>query len=151
MESKSHNDIENFKIQNIKTIEDYIFYIESLNSSELLSKIYEKEKIINNFHIKAQNDSELEVLRYFLTTLNLMIDLLDSLNESTKSQINWREVLKNLIFEKISINLILRNTIRETKRKNSFNIQKAIKDLLNEKRIAKNKSSTQKSIINWLK
>ncbi len=150
MESKSHNDIENFKIQNIKTIEDYISYIESLNSNELLSKIYEKEKIINNFHIKAQNDSELEVLRYFLITLNLMIDLLDSLNESTKSQINWREVLKNLIFEKISINFILRNTIRETKRKNSFNIQKAIKDLLNEKRISKNKSYTQKSIIEFI-
>ena len=150
MESKSHNDIENFKIQYIKTIEDYISYIESLNSNELLSKIYEKEKIINNFHIKAQNDSELEVLRYFLITLNLMIDLLDSLNESTKSQINWREVLKNLIFEKISINFILRNTIRETKRKNSFNIQKAIKDLLNEKRISKNKSYTQKSIIEFI-
>jgi len=150
MESKSQNDIEIFKIQNIKTIEDYISYIESLNSNELLSKIYEKEKIINNFHIKAQNDSELEVLRYFLTTLNLMIDLLDSLNESTKSPINWREVLKNLIFEKISINFILRNTIRETKRKNSFNIQKAIKDLLNEKRISKNKSYTQKSIIEFI-
>jgi len=150
MESKSQNDIEIFKIQNIKTIEDYISYIESLNSNELLSKIYEKEKIINNFHIKAQNDSKLEVLRYFLTTLNLMIDLLDSLNESTKSQINWREVLKNLIFEKISINFILRNTIRETKRKNSFNIQKAIKDLLNEKRISKNKSYTQKSIIEFI-
>ena len=150
MESKSHNDIENFKIQNIKTIEDYISYIESLNSNELLSKIYEKEKIINNFHIKAQNDSELEVLRYFLITLNLMIDLLDSLNESTKSQINWREVLKNLIFEKISINFILRNTIRETKRKNSFNIQKTIKDLLNEKRSSTNRRYTQKIIIEFI-
>lgn len=150
MESKSQNDIEIFKIQNIKTIEDYISYIESLNSNELINKIYKKEKIINNFHIKTQNDSELEVLRYLLITLNLMIDLLDSLNESTKSQINWREVLKNLIFEKISINFILRNTIRETKRKNSFNIQKAIKDLLNKKRSSKNKRDTQKSIIEFI-
>jgi len=150
MESTSQTDIEIFKIKNIKTIEDYISNIESLNSNELINKIYEKEKLINNFHIKTQNDSKLEVLRYLLITLNLMNDLLDSLNESTKSQINWREVLKNLIFEKISINFILRNTIRETKRKNSFNIQKAIKDLLNEKRSSKNKRYTQKSFIEFI-
>ncbi len=150
MESKSQDDREIFKIQNIKTIEDYISSIESLNPNELINKIYEKEKVINNFHIKAQNNSELEVLRYNLITLNLMIDLLDSLNEPIKYQINWREVLKNLIFEKISINFILRNTIRETKRKNSFKIQKTIKDLLYERRNSKNKRYAQKSIIEFI-
>ncbi len=117
-----------------------------MDSKQLINNIYEIEKIIKNFHIKVKNDSNLEDLRLLLISSKIMIELLDSLNEFEKSLINWKDVLKNLIFEKISINSVLKNTIREIKRKNSFEIQKTIKILLKKRKNFKDFRFTQKKI-----
>lgn len=146
MESKSKNSFKIFENININSLADYIFYIENLDSKQLINNIYEIEKIIKNFHIKVKNDSNLEGLRLLLISSKIMIELLDSLNEFEKSLINWKDVLKNLIFEKISINSVLKNTIREIKRKNSFEIQKTIKILLKKRKNFKDFRFTQKKI-----
>lgn len=146
MESKSKNSFKIFENINLNSLADYIFYIENLDSKQLINNIYEIEKIIKNFHIKVKNDSNLEDLRLLLISSKIMIELLDSLNEFEKSIINWKDVLKNLIFEKISINFVLKNTIREIKRKNSFEIQKTIKILLNKRKNFKDFRFTQKKI-----
>lgn len=146
MESKNKNSFKIFENININSLADYIFYIENLDSKQLINNIYEIEKIIKNFHIKVKNDSNLEDLRLLLISSKIMIELLDSLNEFEKSLINWKDVLKNLIFEKISINSVLKNTIREIKRKNSFEIQKTIKILLNKTKSFKDFRFTQKKI-----
>jgi len=147
MTSKSKNRFENI---NINSLSDYIFYFENLDSKDLINMIYENEKILNNFHIKIDDNSDLEILRFIVISLKILIELLDSLTEYESSLIDWKEILRNLIFEKISMSYVLKNTIRDIKRKTSFKIQNRIKILLNKGKNLKHHKNVQKTIIDFL-
>jgi len=147
MKSKVKNRFENI---NINSLSDYIYYFEKLDSKEIIKKIHEKEKILNNFHIKINDDSDLEILKFTLISLKIIIELLDSLNEYEDKLIDWKEILRTLIFEKISMSYVLKNTIRDIRRKDSFRIQSEVKFLLNKWRNLKYKKRIQKSIIDFL-
>ena len=66
IESKSQDNVKIHENYHIDTVEDYIFYFETLDSKELINKIFEKEKVINNFNIKIYEESNLEILRFKL-------------------------------------------------------------------------------------
>ena len=68
MTSKSKNRFENI---NINSLSDYIFYFENLDSKDLINMIYENEKILNNFHIKIDDNSDLEILRFIVISLKI--------------------------------------------------------------------------------
>ena len=85
-----------------------------------------------------------------LKSLKILIELLDSLTEYESSLIDWKEILRNLIFEKISMSYVLKNTIRDIKRKTSFKIQNRIKILLNKGKNLKHNKNVQKTIIDFL-